>query len=209
MIAAAAAADVQPGGRALYYFAAAANGVQNGMTSMYSANLIRTTHLTGTSTDIGLIFGQMLRGNWKNFWKFKVLVGLASSFWLGGLVSFYAASAFLSHSLWFSAALFLAIGLTHVAFVIATEKVSFFQACVGTWEWDRVLEHMATAMTEERGATILNLTPEKVDSVFDQIDRDGSGEIDADELGEALQKMGFKLTAQSVAAMIAAVDING
>ena len=53
------------------------------------------------------------------------------SFWLGGLVSFYAASALLSRALWLSAALFLSIGLTHVLFVIATEKVSFFQACVG------------------------------------------------------------------------------
>lgn len=50
MVAAAAMAEAQPGGRGLYYFAAAACGVQNGMTSMYSGNLIRTTHLTGTST---------------------------------------------------------------------------------------------------------------------------------------------------------------
>ena len=73
------------------------------------------------------------------------------SFWLGGLVSFYAASALLSRALWLSAALFLSIGLTHVLFVIATEKVSFFQACVGAWEWDRVLEDMAKAMTDEGG----------------------------------------------------------
>jgi hypothetical protein len=50
MIAASTAAELRPDGPALYHFAAMANGVQNGMTSTYSANLIRTTHLTGTST---------------------------------------------------------------------------------------------------------------------------------------------------------------
>jgi hypothetical protein len=41
---------------------------------MYSANLIRTTHLTGTTTDIGLFFGQYVRvtrpacGNFKYWW---------------------------------------------------------------------------------------------------------------------------------------------
>ena len=50
MIASSIAAVLYPDGRALYYFAAMANGIQNGMTSTYSANLIRTSHLTGTST---------------------------------------------------------------------------------------------------------------------------------------------------------------
>ena len=67
MIVSALFAEANPEGRALFYFAAVANGIQNGVTSTYSANLIRTSHLTGTSTDIGLIFGQMLRGNWKNY----------------------------------------------------------------------------------------------------------------------------------------------
>lgn len=127
MIGASIAAEINPYHRTLYYFAAAANGIQNGMTSTYSANLIRTTHLTGTSTDIGLILGQMIRGKWKNYWKFKVLVGLALSFWLGGLISFYSASALLNHSLWFSAALYLIIGLTHITFVVLTQNVGFIQ----------------------------------------------------------------------------------
>lgn len=210
MIAASIAAELHPEGKTLYYFAAMANGMQNGMTSTYSANLIRTSHLTGTSTDIGLIMGQMLRGNWKNYWKFKVLVGLATSFWFGGLISFYSATNLLSHSLWFSAGLFLLIGLTHVTFVVLTQKVSFIQACVGTWNWDRVIEQMAASMNDGNGSTALaNLTRDQIDSVFDQIDADGSGEIDADELKEALEKMGIKLTKKNVVTMIGVVDENG
>lgn len=210
MIAASIAAELHPEGKALYYFAAMANGMQNGMTSSYSANLIRTSHLTGTSTDIGLIMGQMLRGNWKNYWKFKVLVGLATSFWFGGFISFHSATNLLSHSLWFSAGLFLTIGLTHVTFVVLTQKVSYVQACFGTWNWDRVIEQMATSMNDGKGPTALaNLTPDQIDSVFNQIDADGSGEIDADELKEALDKMGIKLTKKNVVTMIGVVDENG
>lgn len=210
MISASIAAVIHPDGRTLYYFAAAANGIQNGITSTYSANLIRTSHLTGTSTDIGLIMGQMLRGNWKNYWKFKVLVGLASSFWLGSFISFFSVSAFLSYALWFSAALYLAIGLTHLSFVVLTQKVSFFQALLGTWEWDKVLGHIAATMTDWKGsAAVSDLTTEQIDHVFNEIDKDGSGTIDADELKEALGKMGMKLTRSNVISMIAVVDDNG
>ncbi len=76
--------------------------MQNEMSSMYTTNLIRKSHHTGTSTDIGLIVEQMLCGNWKNCWKYKVLVDLVSLFRCGGLVSFYAVTA-LKKILWFSA----------------------------------------------------------------------------------------------------------
>ena len=212
MIAASIAATKSPEARTLYYFAAAANGIQNGMTSTYSSNLIRTTHLTGTSTDIGLILGQMIRGNKKNYWKFKVLVGLASSFWLGGLISFYAATAFLSNALWFSAALYLTIGLTHITFVVLTQKVSFTQACFGTYKWQNVLENMAVSIndgTGDKSSALASLTRTQIDQVFDEIDADGSGEIDADELKLALEKMGIKLTKKNVETMIRVVDDNG
>lgn len=208
-VAASIAAVLNPDHRTLYYFAAAANGIQNGMTSTYSANLIRTTHLTGTSTDIGLIIGQMLRGNMKNLWKFKVLVGLATSFWFGGLLSFYSATAFLSNSLWFSAALYLLIGLTHIIFVVLTQKVGFFQACFGTYKWQGVLESMAASMTESGDKSLGAMTHSQIDHVFDEIDDDGSGTIDANELMQALNKMGMKLTRQNVEAMMRVVDDNG
>ena len=206
MMASSIAAVVDPGSRTLYYFATMANGIQNGMSSVYTANLIRTSHLTGTSTDIGLIFGQMLRGNWKNFWKFKVLVGLAISFWVGSVVSFFSAEQFLSRSLCFSAALFLLIGLTHVTFVVVTQHVSFVQAAFGTWQWDKVLGHIAKGVHD---TTITALTPDQIDHVFDSMDVDKSGDIQAHELIDALEKLGMKVTEEVVDSMIAVVDVNG
>jgi hypothetical protein len=196
-------------GRALYYFAAMANGLQNGMTSTYSANLIRTSHMTGTSTDIGLIAGQMLRGNMKNYWKFKVLVGLASSFWLGGLISFYSAQKFLTQSLWFSAVLYLLVGVTHVVYVTITQRVSFVQALTGTWTWDKVLKTMASSLNPEGGGLEAGMTDEQIDRIFKTIDTDDSGTIDADELKVALNDMGMKLSDQCVANMLRVVDENG
>ena len=75
-------ANNSPGGGAYYYLSAACNGLQNGMTSMYSSNLIRTTHLTGTTTDIGIILGQLARGHHKLAWKLYVPLSLSLSLYV-------------------------------------------------------------------------------------------------------------------------------
>jgi len=212
MILSAVFAEIDATGKALFYCAAVANGLQNGMTSMYSANLIRTSHLTGTSTDIGLIAGQMIRGNFKNSWKFKVLVALASSFWMGGLVAYWAAQVFLSHALWFSAGLYLLVGLSHVIFVMLTQKLSFFQSMFGMWEWDKVLKQLSvvdgfdfdTVDGEERQRMIRD-----IDAIFDSMDEDNSNTIDTDELSGAISKLGMKMTNNALDAMIKVVDENG
>lgn len=43
-------------------WAAAAMGIQNAMVSHYRGTIIRTTHLSGVLTDIGLAFGYLVRG---------------------------------------------------------------------------------------------------------------------------------------------------
>ena len=144
-----------------------------------------------------------------NYWKFKVLVGLASSFWLGGLLSFYSAQRFLAQSLWFSAALYLSVGMTHCIYVVATQKVSFVQACTGTWKWDKVLEKMASSMNPEGGGLEAGMSDEQIDRIFTTIDTDGSGTIDADELKVALEEMGMQLSEQCVVNMLKVVDENG
>jgi uncharacterized membrane protein YoaK (UPF0700 family) len=184
----------RPYGRVQYFFAAMANGMQNGMSSMYTANLIRTSHLTGTSTDIGLILGQMLRGNWKNYWRLKVLVGLASSFWFGGLISFYAATEYFHRALWFSAGLFFGIGMAHLAYVMLTQKVSLIQASFGTWTLDAVLDRMACPMIDWSGSAATHsgtLVDEQMNFVLDDIDGGGSVKINGDKFNEAPGKLGI------------------
>lgn len=45
-----------------HYLASAACGLQNALVSSYSGALVRTTHLTGLFTDIGILIGLKLRG---------------------------------------------------------------------------------------------------------------------------------------------------
>jgi uncharacterized membrane protein YoaK (UPF0700 family) len=181
-------------GRVQYFFAAMANGMQNGMSSMYTANLIRTSHLTGTSTDIGLILGQMLRGNWKNYWRLKVLVGLASSFSFGGLISFYAATEYFHRAFWFSAGLFFGIGMAHLAYVMLTHKISLLQASFGMWTLDAVLDRMACPMVDWSGSAATlsgTVAAEQMNFSFDDIDGGGSVKSDSDKWSDGLGKLGI------------------
>lgn len=45
-----------------HYLASAACGLQNALVSRYSGAVVRTTHLTGIFTDLGLMLGSALRG---------------------------------------------------------------------------------------------------------------------------------------------------
>ena len=87
------------------------NGIQNGISSMYSANLLRTSHLTGTTTDIGLFCGMAIRGNRTNNWKLYILIGLALSFWTGSFAGYFAAKIKFQFSLLFNAIFFLVISM--------------------------------------------------------------------------------------------------
>lgn len=44
------------------YLASAACGLQNALATTYSGAIIRTTHMTGVFTDLGIMIGEMLRG---------------------------------------------------------------------------------------------------------------------------------------------------
>mmetsp|Transcript_9805 Transcript_9805/g.14332 ORF Transcript_9805/g.14332 Transcript_9805/m.14332 type:complete len:464 (+) Transcript_9805:42-1433(+) len=195
-------ASTHPEDKSLFYFASAANGLQNGMTSMYSANLIRTSHLTGTSTDIGLIIGQMLRGNFANSFKLGVLVSLAVSFWLGALTSFYAVSKFRGFALIFNAAFFFLIGIGCVVFVILTNKITVWQAVTGKWHWSRALNALDVTQDalENDGACM---------GMFDRLDVDGDGFLEADELHLALKTSGMRVSKKGAKALIAMGDTDG
>lgn len=69
------------------YFAAAACGIQNGLVTSYSGAIVRTTHITGIITDLGLMFGARLRGHPLNPRKLVLFWVIAIGFVLGGVVS--------------------------------------------------------------------------------------------------------------------------
>jgi uncharacterized membrane protein YoaK (UPF0700 family) len=65
-----------------------ANGIQNSLTSTLTANLCRTAHVTGITSDMGTFLGQSLRGNKENMLKLKTFALLGACFWTGGYLAF-------------------------------------------------------------------------------------------------------------------------
>jgi uncharacterized membrane protein YoaK (UPF0700 family) len=68
------------------FLASAACGLQNAMVSTYSGAIIRTTHITGTVTDLGVMIGQYLRGHTIDTRKLGLYLLLLTGFITGGLV---------------------------------------------------------------------------------------------------------------------------
>jgi uncharacterized membrane protein YoaK (UPF0700 family) len=60
-------------------------GLQIALASRYRGIILRTTHLTGLTTDLGINVGMRLRGFDVPVWKLLVPVALIFSFFLGGL----------------------------------------------------------------------------------------------------------------------------
>ncbi|MGH8199041.1 MAG: YoaK family protein [Steroidobacteraceae bacterium] len=68
------------------YLASVAMGLQNGMVSAYSGAIIRTTHVTGIFTDLGIGLGHLLRGLPVDTLRLRVCIVVATTFVLGGAV---------------------------------------------------------------------------------------------------------------------------
>lgn len=69
------------------YIAAMACGLQNGMVTRYSSAVIRTTHITGIMTDLGLMFGAYWRGEPLNCRKIRLFLMIIVGFFIGGMIS--------------------------------------------------------------------------------------------------------------------------
>lgn len=64
-------------------------GLQNALFTNFSGAVVRTTHVTGLLTDVGLIIGHRIRGIEKSsdIWRLKVMMPLFIGFVIGGMLS--------------------------------------------------------------------------------------------------------------------------
>lgn len=69
-----------------YYLCSAACGLQNSITSIFSGSLIRTTHVSGLFTDIGVMIGLRLRGQNLGNRKMILYCTLILGFIGGGII---------------------------------------------------------------------------------------------------------------------------
>lgn len=73
-----------------HYLASAACGLQNAMVTTYSGAVIRTTHVTGVFTDLGLMLGAKLGGEAFDTRKALLFFLIVSGFLLGGTLGAFA-----------------------------------------------------------------------------------------------------------------------
>ncbi len=67
------------------YLAGAACGLQNAMATTYTGTVIRTSHVTGMFTDLGIFLGHALRGISVEVRRLKISLIVISGFFIGGI----------------------------------------------------------------------------------------------------------------------------
>ncbi len=90
--------------------ASLACGIQNGMASNYRGMIIRTTHVTGVVTDLGVLLGRWLRHRKVDTWQFALLVLTIFAFLVGGLLGVVMIRFFSANALWFASAGTIIVG---------------------------------------------------------------------------------------------------
>lgn len=95
---------------------AMACGLQNSMVTTYGGTVVRTTHLTGTTSDLGATVGNWLVGRKVDVAKVALHSGLWWGFFLGGFVAvvLYQRFGYLSMILPITIILFAAISYQHM-----------------------------------------------------------------------------------------------
>ncbi|MEP6908634.1 MAG: YoaK family protein [Pseudoxanthomonas sp.] len=96
--------------------AAAACGLQNAMASTYSGSLIRTSHVTGLLTDLGIAVGHALRGLPVAKRRIALCVLVILGFLAGGVAGAWLYSHFGYRTLYFPAALTGSVGLAYAGY---------------------------------------------------------------------------------------------
>ncbi|WP_158277616.1 YoaK family protein [Opitutus sp. ER46] len=96
------------------YAAGMACGLQNGMATSYSGAVIRTTHMTGIVTDLGIAIGLTARGLKADWRRMRLYLLLLAGFLIGGTLGAIGYHDFGPDTLLFPAALagFVGIGYT-------------------------------------------------------------------------------------------------
>ncbi|MCF3652257.1 YoaK family protein [Synoicihabitans lomoniglobus] len=94
--------------------AAAACGLQNAMATTYSGAIVRTTHVTGIVTDLGLALSHRLRRSPGRAGRTRLLAALLAGFLVGGSIGASLFDVLNYRTLWVPATVTIVAGCTHV-----------------------------------------------------------------------------------------------
>jgi len=98
------------------YTAAGACGLQNAMVSTYSGAVVRTTHVSGMFTDLGIYLGHSLRGIPIDFRRLKLSITVISGFFFGGIAGAFLYQEIAYSALYIPSALTALVAVTYAVF---------------------------------------------------------------------------------------------
>lgn len=98
------------------YLASCACGLQNGMVSTFSGAVLRTTHVSGIFTDLGIFIGHLLRGIPVDMRRIKLCLMLLFSFFGGAVIGAIGFARFSYQTLYFPAGLLGCVGLAYATY---------------------------------------------------------------------------------------------
>lgn len=102
-------------------FAACGCGMQNALASSYRGLNLRTTHMTGVITDIGVLLGLRARGRQIQAWRLGLLVLIFGGYLAGTVAGVLIADRWRALALYLSAWLCLLGGLTYLLAAPSTQ----------------------------------------------------------------------------------------
>ncbi len=95
------------------YLTSCACGLQNGMATTYSGAVLRTTHVTGAFTDLGIFLGHRLRGLTIDTRRARLCLMLIGGFLIGSFLGAVGYARLGYRTLYFPAALTGIVGLAY------------------------------------------------------------------------------------------------
>ena len=105
-----------------HYLASAACGLQNALATTYSGAVVRTTHVTGIFTDIGIMLGSKLRGETFDRRKLTLFLLIICGFISGGLFGAYFFNLLKFQALYIPASICLLLALSYSIYNIKANQ---------------------------------------------------------------------------------------
>lgn len=96
-----------------HYLASAACGIQNALATTYSGAVVRTTHMTGIFTDLGIMLGAKVRGEPCDRRKLYLFLLIITGFITGGTLGAYLFSLFIFEALYIPAIICLLLAFSY------------------------------------------------------------------------------------------------
>lgn len=107
-----------------HYVTSAACGLQNALATTFSGAIVRTTHLTGIFTDLGIMLGGTLRGKPFDKRKLRLFLLIIAGFICGAALGAYLFNRFSFFSLAIPASICLILAFTYRVYSLNKLKSS-------------------------------------------------------------------------------------